>query len=100
MKKYIVVERTRSWDSFNLVNEDTTALNDIWETHVPYKLDEDKKSNIKPLIFDNRPDALKYKNKHQSDSDRDWRENDWIYRRYGDSKPKWKVEVYSGNLFR
>jgi len=32
--------------------------------------------------------------------DRDWRENDWIYKRKGDTKSKWKVEEYSGDLFR
>jgi len=31
---------------------------------------------------------------------RDWRENDYIYKRYGDSKPKWRIEEYTGNLFR
>ena len=36
-KKYIVVERNRKWDSFDLINEDTTDLSDIWESHIPYK---------------------------------------------------------------
>ena len=38
MKKYIVIERNRKWDSFDLINEDTTGLDDIWESHIPYKL--------------------------------------------------------------
>jgi hypothetical protein len=100
MKKYIVVERNRKFNSFDLINEDTTGLDDIWETHIPYKLNVEERSRIKPLIFDNRSDAVKYKDKHQSDWNRDWRENDYIYKRYGDSKPKWKIEEYTGNLFR
>lgn len=100
MKKYIVVERNRKWDSFDLINEDTTGLDDVWETHIPYKLDVEQRDRIKPLIFDDRSEAVKYKNKHQSDWNRDWRENDYIYKRYGDSKPKWKVEEYMGNLFK
>ena len=100
MKKYIVIERNRKRDSFDLINEDTDGLDNIWESHIPYKLNEDEKPNVRPLIFDNRSEAVKYKNKAQSDRDRDWRENDYIYKSFGDLKPKWKIEEYTGNLFK
>ena len=100
MKKYIVVERNRKFDSFDLINEDTDGLDTIWESHIPYHLNEDEKPRVRPLIFDNRSDAVRYKNKAQSDWDREWWENDYIYKRFGDLKPKWKVEEYTGNLFR
>ena len=100
MKKYIVVERNRKWDSFDFLNEDTTGLNEIWETHCPYKLSEEEKNGLRPLIFDNRGEAVKYKDKIQSDYNRNWMENSYVYKMYGDSKPKWKVEEYTGDLFR
>jgi len=99
-KKYIVVERNRKWDYFDLINEDTTDLGDIWESHIPYKLNIEERPNIKPLIFDKRGEAVKYKNKIQSDYNRDWEGNKWNYKMYGDSKPKWRVEEYTGELFR
>ena len=61
MKKYIVVERNRKWGSFDLINEDTTDLSDIWESHIPYKLNIEQRGRIKPLIFDKRSEAVKYK---------------------------------------
>jgi len=100
MKKYIVVERNRKWDSFDLINEDTNGLGEIWESHIPYKLNIEERDRIKPLIFDNRSEAVKYKDKIQSDHNRGWLENSHIYKMYGDSKPKWKVEEYTGELFR
>lgn len=100
MKKYIVVERNRKWDSFDFLNEDTTGLNEIWETHCPYKLSEEEKNRLRPLIFDKRSEAVKYKDKIQSDHNRNWAENSYVYKMYGDSKPKWKVEEYTGELFR
>ena len=100
MKKYVIVERNRKWNSFDFVNDSTKGLDEIWETHCPYKLSEDEKSRLKPLIFDSRTEAVKYKNKLQSDHNRGWAENSYIYKMYGDSKPKWKVEEYFGSLFR
>lgn len=100
MKKYIIVERNRNWDAFDFVNEDTTGLNDIWETHCPYNLSEEEKTNLQPLTFDNRSEAIKYKDKLQSDHNRIWMEKSHIYKIYGYSKPKWKVEEYYGSLFR
>ena len=100
MKKYIVIERNRKWDSFDFINDDTRDLGDIWHTHCPYKLSDDKKDGLKPMLFENRQDAVRYKNTQQSMSNGDWMENSHIHKMYGDSKPKWKVEEYSGNLFR
>jgi len=100
MKKYIVIERNRKQDSFDLVNQDTSGLDDIWETHIPYDLNVDERTNIRPLIFDKRFEAVKYKNKIQLDHNRNWEENKWNYKMYGDSKPKWKVEEYKGELFK
>lgn len=100
MKKYVIVERKRKWNSFDFVNESTIGLDEIWETHCPYKISEDEKSILKPLIFDNRTEAIKYKNKLQSDHNRGWMDSSRIYKMYGDSKPKWKVEEYFGDLFR
>lgn len=99
-KRYIITERNRQRDAFHVLNEDTNGLDDIWETHIPYNLKESRKQELRPRIFDSRSDAVKYKNKRQGDSDRDWRENDWMYKSYGDSKPKWAVEEYSGDLFK
>lgn len=98
-KKYIVIERNRNWDSFDFINESTTNLGDIWHTHCPYKLEDDKKVGLKPLIFDNRNDAVRYKDTQQASANNDWLENGHIHKIYGQSKPKWKVEIYSGNLF-
>ena len=100
MKKYIVIERTRNWDSFDFINEDTKNLGDIWNTHCPYKLSEDKKDGLKPMLFESRQDAVKYKNTQQSRSNKDWNENRDLHKMLGESKPKWKVEEYSGNLFK
>jgi len=100
MKKYVVVERNRKFNSFDFINEGTKDLGEIWETHCPYSISESEKMGLKPLIFDNRAEAIKYKNKIQSDHNRAWTENSFIYKMYGDSKPKWKVEEYYGNLFR
>lgn len=98
MKKYVIVERNRKWNSFDFVNESTIGLDEIWETHCPYKISEDEKSRLKPLIFDNRTEAIKYKNKLQSDHNRGRMGNRFLM--WGDSKPKWKVEEYFGDLFR
>mgnify|MGYP001300294990 FL=1 len=100
MKKYIVIERSRNWDSFDFINEDTKNLGDIWNTHCPYKLSEDKKDGLKPMLFESRQDAVKYKNTQQSRSNKDWNENRDLHKMLGESKPKWKVEEYSGNLFK
>lgn len=100
MKKYVIVERNRKWNSFDFVNDSTKGLDEIWETHCPYKLSEDEKYRLKPLIFDIRTEAVKYKNKLQSDYNREWSENSYIYKMHGYSKPKWKVEEYFGDLFR
>ena len=64
MKKYIVIERSRNWDSFDFINEDTKNLGDIWHTHCPYKLSDDKKDGLRPMLFESRQDAVKYKNTH------------------------------------
>jgi hypothetical protein len=99
MKKYVVVERNRKFNTFNFINEGTTDLSEIWETHCPYSISENEKMSLKPLIFDNRTEAIKYKNKIQSDHNRGWAENGYIYKMYGDSKSKWRVEEYYGSLF-
>jgi len=99
MKKYIVAERNRSRDAFDFVNEDTTDLGDIWHTHCPYKLDNDQIDRLKPLVFEKRAEAVKYKDTQQSQANHDWRENGYIHKRYGHSKSKWKVEEYNCNLF-
>ena len=52
------------------------------------------------MLFESRQDAVRYKNTQQSMANEDWMENRHIHKMYGDSKPKWKVEEYSGNLFR
>ena len=52
MKKYIVIERNRKWDSFDFINEDTKDLGDIWHTHCPYKLSDNKKDGLKPMLFE------------------------------------------------
>ena len=57
MKKYVIVERNRKWNSFDFVNDTTKGLDEIWETHCPYKLSEDEKSRLKPLIFDGHDKA-------------------------------------------
>lgn len=100
MKKYIVVERNRNWETFDFINESTTNLGDIWHTHCPYKLDDDKKEDLKPRIFNKRSEAVRYKDAQQSSANNDWLENGHIHKIYGQSKPKWKVEEYSGDLFR
>ena len=100
MKKYIVIERSRNWDSFDFINEDTKNLGDIWHTHCPYKLSDDKKGGLRPMLFESRQDAVKYKNTQQSRSNKDWNENRDLHKMLGESKPKWKVEEYSGNLFK
>ena len=61
MKKYIVIERNRKWDSFDFINDDTRDLGDIWHTHCPYKLSDDKKDGLKPMLFENRQDAVNIK---------------------------------------
>jgi hypothetical protein len=100
MKKYVIVERYRKRDGFDFINEDTNGITEIWETMVPFNLKEEDKGRLKPKVFDNRSEAVKYKDTRQSQSNADWSENDYIYKRYGDSKPKWKVEEYFGDLFR
>ena len=52
-----------------------------------------------PLLFESKQDAAKYKNILQSVANEDWAENKHYHKMYGDSKPKWKVEEYNGNLF-
>lgn len=100
LKKYIVVERKSRWKTFDFINDDTTGLDDIWHTSCPYKINEDEKDRLRPLIFDNRSEAVKYKDTQQSYSDYDWGNNGYYYKMHGKSKPKWKVEEYNGQLFR
>lgn len=100
MKKYIVVERSSRWDTFDFINDGTTGLSDIWHTHCPYKIDESEKSRLAPLVFDSKSDATKYKDAQQSWASHDWDQNGMYHRMYGNKKPKWKVEEYSGELFR
>ena len=100
MKKYIVIERSRCVKSFDFINKDTKDLGDIWHTHCPYTLSENKKGDLKPLLFESRRDAVKFKNTIQFISNEDWVENGHVHKVYGDSKPKWKVEIYGGDLFK
>jgi hypothetical protein len=100
MKKYVVVERKRKIDGFEFINSDTKDLGEIWITSCPYKINDDSRESLSPLFFEKRSDAVKYKDVQQSQSDKDWRENSYIYKRYGDSKPKWKIEEYKGDLFK
>tara|TARA_B100000963_G_scaffold361470_1_gene397062 strand:- start:3115 stop:3417 length:303 start_codon:yes stop_codon:yes gene_type:complete len=99
MSKYIVTERCRKNKSFAFVNEDTKNLENIWITECPYNLPIEKQSELRPLIFQNRQDALKYKQRQQVLANDDWYELQYTYKMYGDSKPKWVVESYKGNLF-
>lgn len=100
MKKYIIVERNRRWETFDFINDGTTNLDDIWHTTCPYNLNEIERDKLSPLIFDNRSEAIKYKDRQQSYYNNDWKENSYIYKFHGFSKPKWKVEEYTGQLFR
>ena len=99
MKKYIVIERSRTRKAFDFINGDTKSLGDIWHTSCPYELSDDKKVELNPLLFESRQDAVKYKNTQQSVANEDWAENKHFHKMYGDSKPKWKIEEYNGNLF-
>jgi len=99
MKKYVVVDRNRNWDSFDFICEDTTNLGDIWHSHCPYNLEESQREKLRPLIFEKRSDAVKYKDAQQSSANHDWSENGHIHKIYGHSKPRWKVEEYNGDLF-
>ena len=101
MRKYVVVERSRFINSFQFINDETNSLDEIWETISPYKIESEDKKRLSPLIFDNKTDAIKYKNRLQSFYDNDWRNNRKYYRNMvGSVKPKWKVEEYFGDLFR
>ncbi len=99
MKKYVVVERSRKCDSFEFVNTETTGLGDIWYSLCPYRVDESTKEKLKPLVFDSKSEATKYKDVQQSIYEKDWFNNSFYYKNMGYSKPKWKVEEYSGDLF-
>jgi len=99
MKKYVVIERSKKSDSFEFVNTETTGLGDIWYSVCTYRVDESIKGNLKPLIFNSKSEAVKYKDVQQSIYEKDWFDHYPIYKNMGYSKPKWKVEEYSGDLF-
>lgn len=100
MKNYIITERSRKFNSFSFVNGDTKDLKDIWITNCPYKIDSNSLDRLNPKVFNKKSDAYKYLDVQQSTSNNDWSENSHIYKMHGDSKPKWRIEEYDGNLFK
>ena len=93
MKQYIVIERENSNDSLKFINEETTGLADIWHTVAPYKIRNS--TELKPKIFNDRSEAVVYKNRMQAKSNYDWKNS---YHGMS-SKPVWRVELYTPELF-
>lgn len=97
-KKYIVTERVSKRDSFSMINDDSTSPNDIWHSVVPVGFDDEE--SLHPKLFDNKKEAIAYKNKIQQDNLKDWEDVTYqIYaKRFGYKKPVWKVEEWGGSL--
>lgn len=97
-KQYIVTERVSKLDSFMIINDDTTALDDIWHTVVPHGFDDEE--SLHPKVFDTKKEAVAYKNRIQSDNLKKW--DDITYEMYaimsGYKKPAWKVEEWKGSI--
>ena len=96
-KQYIVTERVSKRDSFKMINDETTTLDDIWHSVVPHGFNHEE--SLHPKIFDTKKEAIDYKNKIQSDNLKEW--EDITYEIYAKSlgykKPVWKVEEWKGS---
>jgi hypothetical protein len=97
-KQYIVTERVSKPDSFMMINDDTTALDDIWHSVVPHGFDHEE--SLHPKVFDTKKEAVAYKNRIQSDNLKDWEDITYeIYAKtFGYLKPVWKVEEWKGSV--
>lgn len=95
---YIVIERDRKFNNeikgVDFISEMTNGLNEMWITSCGLNvIDLD---DLKPLLFENHRDAVKYKNAAQLESNKDWNENRHVFRRFGDNKPRWSIEEFKG----
>lgn len=97
-KQYIVTERVSKLDSFMMINDDTTSLDDIWHSVVPHGFDNEE--SLHPKVFDTKKEAVAYKNRIQSDNLKQWEDITYeIYAKgFSYEKPVWKVEEWKGSV--
>lgn len=96
MKKYVVIERTRKLGTLEILNKDTTSLNDIWYSVL--NINNLISLDYKFLIFSCRSEAEKFKKAQQITSNETWKKWGHYFKALGQKKPKWVVEEYS-NVF-
>lgn len=97
MKKYIVIDREESRDAVLFICEDTESINNIFWTTAPIKINNAK--DLEPMVFEDRSEAVRFKNRLQAQVNVDWADNGHIHRVYGKRKAAFKVEPYIESEF-
>lgn len=93
-KKYVVVDRNEDFDCINFINSNSDFV-EGGHTHAPYRLRESSYNAISPKIFENRSEAVKWKNRFQSFANAEWAETGHMAKYYGRRKRKYKVESFT-----
>ena len=91
-KKYIIKDLFHSNDTIQIVNEDTTGLEDIWTTMWPKRREIDE--DYRPKVFDELKEAKRYLTEVKRRARADWSENSHIHKMYGFRKPEWDIYEY------
>lgn len=78
---------------YQQLSADATKDN-LWITLVP----KDPVDEVPtPKLFEKRADAKEYKDRVQAQANAHWKEHDYIYKSYGEQKPKFKIYKYEEN---
>lgn len=95
-KKYVIKDLYSDREIHYFISDSTTSLEDIWTSG--YFKDKDRNKNQedynKPKIFTDIKEAKRYLKEAKRLSNVDWKENGYIHKQYGKSKPQWDIYDY------
>ena len=96
MKKWYEVHNYAGGDEYITEGSDINNTDNVWTTRIPWDFKPaDGYEPSKPYRFATRTEAVKLKDQIKSARLAEWDKNKYIYMRYGDKKPNWKVYSFT-----
>lgn len=93
--KWYEVHSYSEGDEYITESSNINNIEDIWTTKIPWDFKPaDGYEPSKPYKFDKKSEATRIKDALKSARLNEWNKNKYIYTRFGDKKPNWKVYTY------
>lgn len=97
--KHYEIHNYAQGDEYITESSDLSNIDDIWTTKIPWDFKPaEGYFPTPPLKFYNRKEAVRIKDMIKSARLDEWNRNSYIYKRYGDRKPNWKVYEFESSF--